>query len=420
MLTTHEWCRSCKATLQETPDFSLHPQHIATYFVGPGVEVPTTERFPLDLHQCPNCKLIQLRHTVDRELLFRHYWYRSSISNTMKCHLQELAFEASELTELKKGDTVIDIGANDGTFLSNITPSIRRVAIEPSQIADEIKEPIIVIRDFFPWKNPMMQAKLITAIAMFYDLEEPGLFLDAVHDALLPDGAFCVEVADWPRLMRLNAFDTICHEHLHYFSLESLLHLGWMSGLVPVKISRNELNGASLRVYFKRQDSPGPRCFPGITPVDTELMIERERENTPTWPKFAANVALICDETYQYLVKKLGPIALLGASTKGNVFLQAAGLHAGLITHAWERDPSKAGLWTLGTGIPIMAENPDWYDEVRLVMPWHFLPEIVAREQPYLEKGGEIIVALPSFRKITKENWGLATASFMKELEDAT
>jgi NDP-4-keto-2,6-dideoxyhexose 3-C-methyltransferase len=145
-----------------------------------------------------------------------------------------------------------------------------------------------------------------------------------------------------------------------------------------------------------------------------------EEATTPPWFIFNERVQQSCEQTYEHLLQAQiarKSAALLGASTKGNVFLQEAGLHMGLARLAWERDLSKHGHVTLGTGIPIWSEDGDkGFDQVKLVMPWHFLPEIVGRQLKFLEEGGEIIAALPSFRKINLANWEVEIANFKREV----
>jgi len=412
-------CRGCgRAVFFHEDVFKLEPQYIATYFVGAGAEVPTWKRFPLQLLECQGCHLVQLWHTVDRELLFRDYWYRSSISQTMRDHLQRLAEEATELAELVPGDRIVDIGANDGTLLSYFPPVMRKVAYEPSQFALSLPPEIEVHREFFPeacmaWPGP---PRLITAIATFYSVEEPQGFLKSAHAVLAQDGLLCIEVADWPKLMRMGAFDTICHEHLFYFSLGSLVELARSCHFEPITVRFTPLNGASLRVYFQLEG--GPRS----PEVDFDSLISQERLVTPPWSVFTGRAQTVCDEVLEFLLEKQVqgvPVSLLGASTKGNVFLQAAGIHHGLVLEAEERDQRKWGLKTLGTGIPIVPEGTG-ETTVKLVMPWHFLPEIVEREMDFLTRGGEIVCSLPTFRRITIENWKEKAASFKLELAHAS
>lgn len=405
-------CRGCRNNLTLHPTvFRLGPQWIATYFVGQK-GIASTLRWPLELKECQECGLVQLDGTVDREVLFSNYWYRSSISTTMREHLKSLAEEASTVACLKPGDVVVDIGANDGTLLGYFSDGVRKVAFEPSQIADEITGDVEVHKTFFPpyphtTKTIAQKAKLITAIAMFYDLEDPGKFLDDCRQVLHEDGVLCIEVADWPHLMKMGAFDTICHEHLLYFSLRTLTGLAKRSGLRPAVIRQTTINGASLRVYFRHSTSD--LC---ISTEELEKWLSVEMFMTPTWEHFTEDAENNCNELFAHLVREQvdGRQGVgLGASTKGNVFLQAAGLHRGLIEWIEDRDPTKEGLKTLGTGIPIVKEKP-W--DIRhhsihwkLILPWHFLPEIVEREMLFLKEGGTLLAAIPQFRAITKDNW---------------
>jgi SAM-dependent methyltransferase len=354
------------------------------------------------------CGLIQVRHTVPGSILYRSYWYRSGINRTMTENLHGIAREAEALVHLSPGDLVVDIGCNDGTLLDGYrTEDLKVLGFDPSDVARYASEKgYEVIRDFYRGnllkeRYPDQKARVITSIAMFYDLEDPAEFVAEVAEHLAEDGVWVMELHYLPAMLERNAFDTICHEHLEYYSLAVLERLCAQAGLEAISASLNDINGGSIRIFIGHRSRHAPT--PEARLALQELRI-REFEMALDAPEpyehFAADVQRVRDDLVG-LVRSLHDegkaIHVYGASTKGNTILQYAGIDAELVQCAADRNPDKWGSETIGTGIPIVSEEesrargPDYY----LVLPWHFLPEFVEREADFLAGGGQFIVPLP-------------------------
>jgi SAM-dependent methyltransferase len=257
-------CRVCGSP-HLAPVIDLGDQHLQGAFVKPGAPSPPTEKIPTRLVRCDasrdggGCGLVQLEHTVPPEVLYANYWYRSGTNTTMRRHLGGIVERALELAPSDAG-RVLDIGCNDGTMLGFYPDSLERWGVDPSDIAQEIEEPIRVVNAVFP-SEPVREAlgdrrfDVITSIAMFYDLEDPVAFAREVRRLLSDEGIWIVEMSYLPLMLKRNSFDTICHEHLEYYSLAVIEHIANVAGLRVFRAELNGINGGSIRLYLRGAES---------------------------------------------------------------------------------------------------------------------------------------------------------------------
>ena len=415
-LTHRKSCRICGSTsLRRVID--LGPQHLQGSFVKPGDEAPPMRRIPCVLVRCDPtsdenaCGLLQMEHSVPPEILYSSYWYRSGTNQTMRDHLSGMATSARELVRKKSG-AALDIGCNDGTLLKNYPKNWRRVGIDPSDIAQEISGGIEVIQDVFPSaellrRHARLKFDVITSIAMFYDLEQPTEFVRQIQRWLAPDGVWIVEMSYMPSMLEMNSYDTICHEHLEYYSLSVIENILRRAELKVFRAELNPINGGSIRCYVTHAGSSAHRAEEWAAGVKKlrRLEFDLELDTDKPYKSFQDRINLHRDELVALLrrLKREGKrIHIYGASTKGNTILQWCNLDSRIIDCAAERNPDKFGAFTLGTEIPIISEadsralKPDYY----LVLPWHFKAEFMAREQAMLEQGTGFIFPLPTIEVI--------------------
>jgi len=394
----HSNCRLCGSG-DLTSVFDLGDLYINDFvereMIGKG------RKAPIELLSCNNCTLVQLRHTAPQELLYsRHYWYRSGVTDTMKAALLEVASVAEEMAALEEGDVILDIGANDGTLLHSFrVPNLIRVGCEPANnlIGLLNDKADYVMHDFWDYDEYVVmqkewgidQAKVVTALGMFYDLEDPNRFIADARRALHRDGIFIAQLMCMATMLEKNDLGNLCHEHIEYYSMESLKYLFEKNGLEIFRIEENDVNGGSYRI-FARHLAGGSIGFEEKITID-DLMafkarIDRNRE--------------LCMDFIRSEVEKGKVVYVYGASTKGNTILQYYGLDSTLITAAAERSPEKWGKYTVGSWIPIVSEKeardaaPDYF----LVLPWAFFDEFYLREENWRMGGGKFIVPLPEFR----------------------
>lgn len=417
-MITRSTCRVCSSALESILDFG---EHYVSDFPKPGEDDGILA--PLHLVLCRRCRLLQLKHTVPAENMYRNYWYRSGTNQTMRSALADIANKAETLTHLQPSDAVLDIGCNDGTLLSAYrTGGIYRIGCDPAenmaQYSRACAEKVIV--DFFSAErfaqDPELanrRPKIVTSIAMFYDLEQPGKFVSDIKAVMHLDGLWIIQMSYLPLMLKTNEFGNVCHEHLEYYSLQSLEYLLNLYGFEVVDVELNGINGGSLRAYIRNRGAD-PQAFGDET--YRQLAMERVQDlreseiklglnDKAIYEEFAMRVARIRSDIVDYITeqKRQGKtIYVYGASTKGNTVLQYFGLDHKLITAAAERNADKWGRHTVGTHIPIVSEaearaaRPDFF----LVLPWHFLEEFMTREHEYLVNGGRFIVPFPYFTLI--------------------
>lgn len=418
-LTTRTTCRICGSRAL-APVLSLGDQYIAGAFAEPGGAQPVQRTIPLELIRCDMtqdeeaCGLIQTRHTVPGSILYHSYWYRSGINRTMTENLHGIAQAAQDLVGLSPGDVVIDIGCNDGTLLDGYSAeNISFLGFDPSDVSRyAVEKGYDVVRDFFaarPFRERYAdrKARIVTSIAMFYDLERPREFVADVAAVLAQRGIWVMELHYLPLMLEKNSFDAIVHEHLEYYSLAVLERLFAEEGLEVVHAELNDINGGSIRLFIGHagqltQTPDQERALQALRIREFELALDAPQP----YEEFRRCSEKVRDDLTALLHRLNAEgrsVHAYGASTKGNTILQYAGIDTSLVSHAADRNPDKWGSETIGTRIPIISEEesralrPDYY----LVLPWHFLDEFVEREQEFLQRGGQFIVPLPDVRTVS-------------------
>ena len=362
---------------------------------------------PLDLVWCAKCGLLQLKQSYDStEMYGDNYGYRSGLNVSMVRHLTNKIKTLENLAGLSGNDLVLDIGSNDATSLKAYTGKYRRVGIDPTGIkfkafyTDDIDLiPDFFSREVFTRKYPHEKAKIITSIAMFYDLKEPVAFVRDIEAVLSDNGIWHFEQSYMPSMLRSNSYDTVCHEHLEFYSFKVIKGLLEDCGLRIIDVQMNAVNGGSFAVTACKKNAGYRSNHPVI-----EWMSRQENDMGLDTPKpyrnFEEKVFLHRKnllELVEALINDEKKIFGYGASTKGNVLLQFCGLTSRHIPYIADVNEQKIGCFTPGTHIPIISEEearamkPDYF----LVFPWHFKHSILEREREFIEKGGKFIFPLP-------------------------
>jgi NDP-4-keto-2,6-dideoxyhexose 3-C-methyltransferase len=364
-------------------------------------------KVPLELLLCEGCGLVQLRHTTPPSWMYRRYWYKSGVSATMRTALADVTMKARRFAPLRLSDSVLDIGCNDGTLLATYEneTGIRRVGFEPAEnlaVEAEAHADRVVCNFFAANHVAGEEFRIVTSIAMFYDLEDPNQFCADVASVLAEDGVWIIEMHYLGDIVQQNAFDAICHEHLEYYSLAALESIVERAGLCVADVETNAVNGGSLRAYVVRRESPEA----SIPARQTRVAALRQKEadahlgSQQTYDHLGARIRQIGSRLNRWLTTQRAAgktISAYGASTKGNTLLQAFGLDHSLIRSAAERNPEKWGKYTVGSWIPIVSEaEARATSQVFLILPWHFLAEIREREADFLSTGGKLVTPLPT------------------------
>lgn len=403
-------CRVCGSTSIKKI-IGLGPQYLQGSFVKPGKEMPSSRKIECTLVRCnPEedenaCGLLQMEHSVPPEILYAAYWYRSGTNDTMRNHLKGIVDSIVGIVDKKKA-SVLDIGCNDGTLLGYYPKDFIKYGCDPSDVAQEVKD-ALVVQDIFPSERlfHMLEGKqldVITSIAMFYDLDSPVDFVKGIKRFLSATGIWVFEMSYMPRMLELDSYDTICHEHLEYYSLAVLEKILGMAGMKIFKIAFNDINGGSLRCYATHKENNLLDSQENYILINETRHKEFDLELDTDKPyiEFQHRIESLKVELHDLLVrlkKENKKVHIYGASTKGNTILQWCDIDHTLVDYAAERNADKFGARTLGTDIPIISEeesramNPDYY----LVLPWHFKNEFLKREEEALQNGTGFIFPVP-------------------------
>ena len=400
--------RACRATGSDhfVPVLNLGRQVLTGIFPKSAEDAVT--RAPLELVWCPDSGLLQLKHTYDpSEMYGANYGYRSGLNQSMVDHLTSKVRYLERLKPLVAGDVVLDVGSNDGTTLKAYSaPGIRRVGIDPTgeKFRQYYSADTRLVPEFFSTKAyrsaETKPARIITSIAMLYDLDSPVEFARQIAEVLAPDGIWHFEQSYMPSMLRMNSYDTICHEHLEYYSLGVIEKILDRADLQLVDVVTNAVNGGSFAVTATHRANKSIHA--NRTVIDWLLQQEdRMGLGTPKPYRDFEERVFRHREDLVRLIRSLNAdgkkILGYGASTKGNVTLQFCGFTVDDIPAIADVNPDKFGCVTPGSHIPIVSEadakamNPDYF----LVLPWHFKEGILRREKEFLRQGGKFIFPFP-------------------------
>ncbi len=406
-------CRIC-GNEHIQPVLDLGEQFLSSQFVKNNeAEELSKVRVPLTLLLCDVCGLVQLKETVDRDLMYRSYFYRSGVNPMMRDALADVTRDIKAHANLEPGDSVLDIGCNDGTMLTYFPITMRRIGIDPAKNINRnsLDPSITVLQDYFSAEkasaaNEGRLFKSVSSIAMFYDLDDPNQFVSEVKSVLAPGGTWCVQLSYLATTVQTMNFYDICHEHLLYYSLRTLKYLMEQHGLKIIDVSLNDVNGGSLRFFAVHADDPRESSADMRRIEQAEQSLELSEK--ATYERFAAAIEKLKRTTLDFIEaerKAGGTVVGLGASTKGNVLLQYFGITKEMLPAISDRYAEKVGLRTLGTDIRVVSEEEarDMKPSAMLVLIWFFKEELLKRENDYLASGGKLFFPMPYPHVVTKD-----------------
>ena len=403
-------CRICDGFVE--PVFSLGVLASSGHFPVSKTEIVPSG--PLDLGKCISCGLTQLCHDFDKNVLYTDlYGYRSGINETMVSHLSELARKVVSLSQKNEETslTVVDIGSNDATLLKEICrfqgenfvgtgvdPSAAKFSMDYADLGCELHTSLFDL-NFAQTEISKGSVDVVTSIAMFYDLDDPVDFARGIATILKPEGFWVLEQSYLPAMLEQNAFDTICHEHLEYYTLTDIVNICNRSGLKVFDFETNSSNGGSFRVFVAHESSKNHK-------IESRVLLALESEKQHLFDhellnEFFSRITTIKDACLSQLeqYKRSGQLVHgYGASTKGNTLLQYFGISENLIPAIAERNPLKFGRFSSGMLLPIISEEESrsMVPEYFFVLPWHFKDSIIKRER-LISTNAKFLFPLPMF-----------------------
>lgn len=414
--------KKCRISGQEMNEvFSLGDLCVSNFVPSDYPHPPV--KSTLSLCFCDESKLLQLRDSFPTDVLYGQYWYRSGTNLSMKLALKDVVDSVLARAIIRKDKVWLDIASNDGTLLSYVPKDIFKVGIDPAEdnyheearkVCDDSIQDFFSAETYFGGKYGHKKAFIVTAVAVFYDLDNPGKFLEDVYSVMEDDGLFVIQMSYTPLMVNQLAFDNICHEHVCYYSLTSLKYVLEKKGFRIVDCELNDVNGGSFRVYVKKDKSPintfRTAPYRDVANLRIQALLEYEENNgfndVQKYISFYEEILKLKKATVELILTEYAngkKIWGYGASTKGNTLLQWYGLDNQVIEKIAERSPYKYGLKTVGTNIPICSEDEmrEAHPDFLLILPWHFIEEFRRREQSYLQSGGAFIVPCPKLDVIT-------------------
>ena len=343
---------------------------------------------PLCLVKCTGegevCGLLQLEHSYDLEEMYgMNYGYRSGLNASMVKHLHSKIDKIIGKTKLCEGDLVIDIGSNDSTTLHRYPSNgLNLVGIDPTGVKFHKYYPSHIqllphffsstlVKEHFPDKK----AKIVTSFSMFYDLEDPIDFMRQVYDILADEGIWVFEQSYMPTMLETNSYDTVCHEHLEFYSLHQIKWMADRVGFKIIDVEFNNINGGSFSVTALKSSRDLELSVQIKNILDEEN--SKKLDTLIPYQAFAERVTQAKDSLLKFIAASHAEgktVGALGASTKGNVILQYCGLTRNEIEYVGEVNTEKFGCYTPGTWIPIIPEEELFAKELDylIVLPWHF------------------------------------------------
>ena len=407
--TKAKCCRVCSGqNLQSVLNLGMQ----ALTGVFPKKVEETVPEGPVELVWCKDCGLLQMAYSYEPgEMYGDNYGYRSGLNSSMVQHLTNKVRYLKRLIPLKSDSVVLDIGSNDATSLKAYKiEGLRKIGIDPTggKFKKYYSEDITLVEDFFSADAfrsvETRKANIVTSVAMFYDLEDPIGFSRQVEEILDDRGVWHFEQSYMPSMLRTNSYDTICHEHLEFYSLAVIKRILAEANLKIIDVQMNAINGGSFAVTAAKKNSLLRENNAVIN-----WLLDQEKamglNSIKPYQDFETNVFRHREDLVR-LIDALNAdgktILGYGASTKGNVMLQFCGFTPNDIPAIAEVNEDKFGCFCPGTGIPIISEaearsmNPDYF----IVMPWHFKNGILEREKEFLERGGKMIFPFPEIEII--------------------
>lgn len=402
-MTTMFKCKICGSKTKTIISFGKMP--IANSFI----KKPSSKEFvfTLKIVFCPHCYMVQLGETVPPNKMFHdHYQFFSSTSKGMEKHFQEEADHIKDLVKNKKNPFVVEIGSNDGIMIKHIAKAgIKHLGIEPSKNVAQVskKYGVNVTSVFFNKKTAQEiekkydKADIICGSNVICHIENINSVFEGVSELLADDGYFFFEEPYIYDIIKNNSFDQIYDEHVYYYSGLSVANLAEKHGLQLVNMVHQDVHGGSMRYYIKRGDKN--KVSAGVSKY-TNLEKKQKLHNINGYLNFKKNVDKICHDLKK-LLKKLQSegqhVAGYAATSKSTTLLNYAGIGPDLVEYISDTTPSKIGLFTPGTGIPVKSYQYFLKDKPRYIVlfAYNHKKEIISKEQEYRKKGGKFIIYFP-------------------------
>ena len=403
-------CRTCKSDrLYMFLPLGDHP--LANGFLREEQLTDPEARFPLNVHACLQCGLIQVADQVPAGY-FRHYVYIPSAAQAMHGHFAGLAEVVATRFLDQPNALTVDIGCNDGLFLDFLRQrGARTLGIDPATNVIELARAkgVEVVNEYFTpdlarqIRDRYGPAAVVVSTNTFHHIGDLDPFTLGVTLLLDENGVFIVEVPHALELVELNEFDGVYHEHVSQLTVKSFVDHFRLFRLEVFDVQRLDIHGGSIRVFARPARNGG-----SVAPV-VQAWVEREGErglfDTATYDAFRERVVRIRRELVDLLhrLKAEGNrIVGYGASARGNTLLNYCAIGPQLLEYIVDLNPLKQGLYSPGMHIPVVgvdkliSDHPDYM----LLLAWNFGDEIIQQQEAFRHRGGRFVIPLPEVRAV--------------------
>jgi len=360
-------------------------------------------KFPLRLFWCKDCYLVQLLDIVDKEYLFKNYFYMTSASKPIVDHFKKYAQDVYQEFLQEDDSFVVEIGSNDGSLLKEFKKlGTSILGIEPATNLSELanQSNVTTKNTFFSSEvsKEIIKSRNVSVVIannVIAHIENLQDLMNGIKILIGNNGVFIFEVPYLVDLIENLEFDTIYHEHLSYFSILPLLKLVKQFGLEIFDIKKQLVHGGTLRIFVSQKDN-----YPINNSVKVFLNEEHKLglDKIEFYHKFSTNV----EELKKNLLKLLTQLkkenkSLLGygAPAKGNVLLNYCGIDTNLLDCIIDTTPLKQGKYTPGMHIPIIPPKNLKNTDVALLLAWNYESDILLKEKTFRKNGGKFIIPLP-------------------------
>ena len=402
-------CRACESrALRSIID--LGPTPLANSFLRSRNEFANEESFPLNVYFCDDCSLVQILEVVDPDILFRDYIYVTGTADSIVTHNQNYAETVTQLLQCGSSDLVVEVASNNGQLLKCFqNHGVRVLGVEPAtNIASMANDAgIETVNEFFSSRTaPEIAAtygpaKAVIGNNVLAHVDDTKDFLAGCKLLLADDGLVITEVPYLKEFVERTEFDTVYHEHLCYFGVNSLLRLCDSAGLSIRRIDEVSVHGGSIRMYAERAENGNGHAAEVLAMADAEKAAGLT--SFKTFEDFADRVRRVRTDLVAMLdrLKAEGcSVAAYGAPAKGNTLLNYCEIDSGQLDFTVDKNPLKVDMFTPGAHLPVLPvsalleHQPDYV----LILAWNFADEIIEQQHEYRARGGRFIIPIPEPR----------------------
>ena len=362
-------CKICGKKFNLKLNLGKHP--CADTFLKKKQNAKNLRKISLAVGYCECSHLTALYPVPQKERYQKYdYSYTSDNSPVSRLHFKKIAHHISRKYNLNKNKFVVEAGSNDGTFLKyiKVLSKAKILGVDPSRNMNELanKKKISTFTDFFNFETSKKilkkygKADVLYGANVFNHVDDNIGFLSGAYNLLKDDGKLILEVPDLNSLIESVGFDTIYHEHRHYYSEKSIYRILALKKFYIYKVEKINYMSGSLRIFASKK----------IVKKNKLLSYVSKKQ----FLDFKKKIQIVIKTIKEFVIKnkKKNQIVYgIGAATKGNTLLNCCRFNEDYIECILEKSKHKINKFTPGSGIKIVDEKNYNYDGACIILPWN-------------------------------------------------